>query len=112
MRRRVHPLATVPCYRCGAAMLWATTKAGKLMPIDAAPFRRDDLVPTGRWRLELVGGVLYVHHDVAAIDAPDVYTSHFATCPGYLTPGQITLLEPALQARIAAHAAAQQQARA
>jgi hypothetical protein len=71
------------CDVCPAEILWARTARGKWLPLDARPFARDDVGPSGRWRLDRgpEGGHRAVHDDIA-VNGARVYVAHFATCPG------------------------------
>lgn len=65
------------CQSCGAAVLWATTSSGRLMPVDAEPVPSPG---TGNVSIEWsAGGVVPVAQVVAP--APGLHKSHFATCP-------------------------------
>jgi hypothetical protein len=59
------------CRSCGASVLWAVTKRGKRIPIDAIPN------PDGN--LFLVDGV--AHPVLSAGKGLEKFTTHFATCP-------------------------------
>ncbi len=60
------------CRSCGAAIIWARTHAGKLMPLDATA------TPLGTFELqEEDGRCLFVGSDAPG----DKYLSHFSTCP-------------------------------
>jgi hypothetical protein len=57
------------CKGCGAEILWAITRAGKHMPLDAKPEQRFLLI-TG------------IAPDWGYVAQPEkTYQSHFATCP-------------------------------
>lgn len=69
------------CRSCGAPIVWAVTKAGKRMPLDASP------VPfKGLFGLELVDGD-DEYHAVHKNDLPEsarllpLHQSHYVTCP-------------------------------
>ncbi len=99
-------LTPSPCRFCGAPILWAQTKNGRAMPVDAAPFPRDQIAPSGRWRLVREGGALRVFHDVAAIEVAEVWVAHFATCPAKVPSAKRGGLEPAIRERLAYYEAA------
>ena len=63
------------CRSCGAEILWGTTPRGSKMPVDADPS------PSGEWLLREDGSL---EHAPAGYVSPDLYTSHFATCPNAL----------------------------
>lgn len=60
------------CRSCGAALLWATTEAGRTMPLDAEPTPTGDFVIYGATAVKIPRG--------GTADPPR-YTSHFVTCP-------------------------------
>lgn len=71
---------TGTCKSCGAAIIWATTRAGRRMPLDKEP-------DAGRGNVRLRSdGTADVLGGDALTEASDceeeLYTSHFATCPG------------------------------
>lgn len=75
------PIVACASRSCGAPIVWARTKSGSRMPIDAQP------VPGGQWRLLDQGGpdpvLSYAPSDpVAQAAGADIalYDSHFATC--------------------------------
>lgn len=70
------------CTSCGAAIVWATTAAGKVMPLDALPVERSGAVlaasrtPSGDLEVRSIhpdGGYLWPDEHPAR--------SHYATCP-------------------------------
>lgn len=64
------------CRSCGAEILWALTKNGKRIPLNAEPVER----MKGTFQLTYPGGE--GSEPVAVTMAgTDVYVSHFATCP-------------------------------
>lgn len=69
---------TQPCRSCGAAVIWATTTAGKAMPVDADPGPGGDValhqMPGRSVRAEIITGAPELH-------GADLRTSHFVTCP-------------------------------
>jgi len=66
------------CRSCGAAIRWARTVAGKLMPVDAAPSIDGNLQLIG----DQLDSVVYLSTaKQAELFDVDRYTSHFATCP-------------------------------
>jgi len=77
MGRTRQQLRPTPCRSCGTAMIWAESRSGKPMPLDAHP------APNGN--VLLLDGVAHV----LAIDEADMlrrrqiplYLSHHATCP-------------------------------
>jgi hypothetical protein len=71
---------SIHCRSCGAEIIWAKTKSGKAMPIDAKPS------PNGNLVLRKLAGGRDCHVGIFAVgpDAPHVeprYVSHFSTCP-------------------------------
>lgn len=67
------------CKKCGAEILWAETKRGKRMPVDAEP------TPGGNVELHEFRGELLAHvHNARSIAAArqraELHTSHFQTC--------------------------------
>lgn len=54
------------CRSCGAEIVWAITKSGKRMPLDADP---------------VTGLGVFVFDNGYAVDPPPLRRSHFATCP-------------------------------
>lgn len=69
------------CRTCGAAMLWALTKNGKRIPLDAEPN------PAGNVELSRVGeGVPFatVHKGPPGMfDDWEAWMPHHATCPNW-----------------------------
>ena len=63
------------CRTCGAEIIWAKTRTGKSMPLDAIPVGQD---VEGTCLLE--DGIAYFGAFDHKPDAPR-YVSHFATCP-------------------------------
>jgi hypothetical protein len=71
---------------CGAPIVWARTRTGSRMPVDASPDSDG-----GKYRLVDDGGpeprAIYGPQDPATIaallagDLVELHTSHFATCP-------------------------------
>lgn len=63
------------CDSCGAPIIWARSRNGKQMPLDAAVYAGDD--PRG----------LFAIVDGAAVhNGPgELHVSHFATCPYVVT---------------------------
>jgi hypothetical protein len=64
------------CRTCGAPIQWATTPAGRPIPLDVDP------VEGGNIALDTASGVPVAV--IGAVDNPDGYPryrSHFATCP-------------------------------
>lgn len=53
------------CKSCGAEIIWATTKAGRKIPLDPEPVK----VP------------LFVFDNGYANDPPPLRQTHFASCP-------------------------------
>lgn len=74
------------CRSCQADVLWATTRTGKNMPVDAVPDMRPIEKGGGAFVLALRGGEYGVMH-VEKFDAArhevtrNRYTSHFSNCP-------------------------------
>lgn len=71
----MHPRIDL-CGSCGAAIIWAETRAGKPMPVDA---NRGDV-----GNVELTTLICYPpkwRATVYPVDCPGLYVSHFATCP-------------------------------
>lgn len=69
--------ALCSCQSCGARIYWATTEAGRDMPVDASPY------PDGNLATFLSPeGLIVRKYDGHAVqkDAPR-RKSHFATCP-------------------------------
>lgn len=74
------------CRSCGADILWAKTRTGKNMPVDAVPDMRPADRKGGDFVLATRGGEYGTLHtekyDPRFHDAKrNRYTSHFATCP-------------------------------
>lgn len=68
------------CTSCGAAIVWATTMAGKAMPLDALPVPPEGAILAAR----RVGPDLEVRHITTSLELwPDEHParSHYATCP-------------------------------
>lgn len=73
------------CRSCKAEVLWAISRAGKRMPVDAVADNRPP-PKGGTFVLALVGGehgsMVFEKFDPARHDAKrNRYTSHFSTCP-------------------------------
>ena len=64
------------CRTCGAAIVWATTSAGKAMPLDEAPTEKGSLVVCHGTALTVT-----VATQVDRRAGRQLFTSHFATCP-------------------------------
>jgi len=68
------------CRSCGEAVVWAETKNGKTMPVDAEP-SADGNVELHEYR----GAVTVIVHGAATIAEAraraELHTSHFKTCP-------------------------------
>lgn len=66
------------CRSCGAPILWATTAAGKSMPLDPEPAENGNVEAVadahGRW------SVVAVHAQPPVFGGP-LYLAHFVTCP-------------------------------
>lgn len=85
------PTEPAKCRSCGADILWAKTRAGKNMPVDAVPDNRPLEQKGGGFVLTLrtvnAGKELHVEkyfpakHDVEGQPARNRYTAHWATCP-------------------------------
>jgi hypothetical protein len=67
------------CKSCGAAILWALTRKGKRIPLDATPNPKGNLT--------LTGGSATIAEDADLFTASDAvrYVSHFVTCPDAAT---------------------------
>lgn len=70
------------CRGCGREILWTKTDNGKNMPVDPEP------AGNGTFALLRVAGELRARHykvamqHVSEVDGPpDLYVSHWATCP-------------------------------
>jgi hypothetical protein len=61
------------CKSCGAEVLWARTRKGRRMPLDAEPS------PDGNIRL--ADGVAEVVGEDQRGGNEDLFLSHFVTCP-------------------------------
>ena len=66
------------CRTCGAQIIWATTEAGRAMPLNAVPSRTGSI-------LLLRGSLCRVLPSIEAESTKGaegvLYVSHFATCP-------------------------------
>lgn len=88
---------------CRAEVIFAQTPAGKVMPIDAKPFARDDVARAGRWLLAHGPQGIRCYRGDEIDTAAQVYVAHFATCPGVVGAAELARRrerEPALAARI------------
>lgn len=65
------------CKSCSAAIVWAKTSAGKLIPIDAAPAADGNI---RLWKGPSTGEWLALYRPKPPQGEP-LYKSHFATCP-------------------------------
>lgn len=65
------------CRSCGADILWARTKAGKLMPVDAAESSDGNVFVAQTER----GLTAFIPEEGTVIDGASRHKSHFATCP-------------------------------
>lgn len=70
------------CRSCGAAILWARTKNGKAMPLDAEPTPEGNVVLTG----EVVPSARGAVPICEVLAGPDLFGAplrmpHHATCP-------------------------------
>jgi hypothetical protein len=69
-----HKMKTSHCKSCGAEIIWAKTKNGKAIPIDAEPCK------DGNISLYNEMAIVMDMREIAFYDGP-LYTSHFVTCP-------------------------------
>ncbi|GAA1962081.1 hypothetical protein [Amycolatopsis minnesotensis] len=70
------------CATCGLPVLWATTPAGKAMPVNPEPAPERGNVLLSIRSGQLVAGVLRRGQAAGARDAGlPVHTSHFTDCP-------------------------------
>ncbi len=72
-------MKTATCRSCGAGIVWAKTKSGKLCPFDLT------LSPEGKWGIDdrqtpPLAEKIEAH---IGVSTPG-FTSHFATCPDAL----------------------------
>jgi len=65
------------CSSCGAPIIWAKSKAGKAMPVDAEPVR-DGNVMLEQHGLRVTA---VVTGESMLPGVQTLYKSHFATCP-------------------------------
>jgi hypothetical protein len=68
------------CRGCDADINWASTPAGKSMPLDPEPHPDGNIEAhvdgSGRWHVDIV------HADSqSTMFTPNLYLSHFVTCP-------------------------------
>lgn len=68
------------CRSCGADIIWAETKNGKMMPVDSDPS------PNGNVELHEYHGLLTaIVHGAASVasarERAELHLSHFKTCP-------------------------------
>lgn len=68
-------MSTTTCKSCGAEIIWAKTRMGKVMPLDAKPS------PNGN--MAYAAGETHAYTEADAKLHRDRYTSHFATCPDH-----------------------------
>lgn len=77
--------ATQPCSSCEAPMIWATSPAGKLLPLDARPtsgmYNDGAVPPKPTYRIEVDNGGVKRAVDAGGAISHETYVSHFATCP-------------------------------
>lgn len=72
-------MRTATCRSCGAGIVWADTKAGKLCPFDL------HLSPEGQWGIDdTTTPPLAAKIEGHAGVVTEGFTSHFATCPDAL----------------------------
>lgn len=64
------------CRTCGAEIIWAITINKRAMPLDATPSPKGNLRFAPEHALPEDRAPVVVH----SLDAPERYTSHFATC--------------------------------
>jgi hypothetical protein len=64
------------CRACKAPITWATTEAGRLIPLDAEPAPNGNIVLVDDVALVLTPAVL-----ARLADERERYQPHFATCP-------------------------------
>lgn len=64
-----------PCKSCGAPMIWARTRKGNLIPLDAEPTPEGNII--------LKDGIAHVMKKGQSdlFDQDRRYLSHFVTCP-------------------------------
>lgn len=66
------------CRSCGAPVLWARTRAGKAMPLDAAPTADGNVALLGTNGCEVLAGQSLA---AARAEHRELYLTHYATCP-------------------------------
>lgn len=79
------------CRSCGASIIWATTVAGRRMPVDAEPLDREPpndggcfvlLRTNGEAPLALpLVGLTALSLESATRNKVPLFVSHFSTCP-------------------------------
>jgi hypothetical protein len=68
------------CRSCGAEIVWATTEAGKAMPLDAAPTVEGNVAVTGAEKpVATVLAGLFLEEARSA--GRELFMPHHATCP-------------------------------
>lgn len=67
------------CRSCGAEIFWATTAAGRAMPIDPTPTPDGNVII--QRRDGRIGATVLAAGAAPASPQEPRYTSHFATCP-------------------------------
>lgn len=65
------------CRSCKAPLIWATTEGGKLMPLDAEPSERGNVLLQGT-QARVLDRELAVAYRA---QGTPLYLSHFAECP-------------------------------
>jgi hypothetical protein len=68
------------CKSCGAAIIWATTQSGKLMPLDAAPDPKGNLA-VQRYDKAIPATLVVPRSEMTEVLGLPTHKSHFATCP-------------------------------
>jgi hypothetical protein len=68
---------TKPCGTCGAPVIWATTGAGKPMPVDAVPVKGGNILLSPPIMSRPIARVYDSKKPPFAMG----YAAHFATCP-------------------------------
>lgn len=65
------------CNSCGTSIVWAITRHGKAMPVDAQPHADGnvELKPRGD------GQYIATVHGQQPLGAAELHRAHFATCP-------------------------------
>jgi hypothetical protein len=69
------------CKSCGAVIFWGKTIHGRMMPVDAAPSADGNIAIKEDGGIDVLGAETLNALNKDPLTKPDLYCSHFKTCP-------------------------------